>query len=115
MIRNNTKNTIISRDYKVCKSYWSKALGLMFSFRPRALVMFFVPEQRVSLHMFFVFFPIDVLFLDKKNRVIELRQHLLPFAVYQSSAKCSFVVELPAGSISKSRTEVKDLLHIDNL
>ena len=32
--------------------------------------------------MFFVFFPIDVLFLDKNKKVVELKENFKPFSIY---------------------------------
>ena len=80
-------------EYKVCRSAWSKARGLMFS-RKRNLMFVFDDEERRGLHMFFVFFPIDVLFLDKNKRIVEIKKNLMPFTFYKSKEKAMYVVEL---------------------
>ncbi len=80
-------------EYKICNSVWSKTRGLMFS-KKRNLVFVFDEEKRVSLHMLFVFFPIDVLFLDKDKRIVEIKKNFKPFRVYTSKNKTKYVIEL---------------------
>jgi uncharacterized membrane protein (UPF0127 family) len=62
-------------------------------------IFVFDTPRRIDLHMFFVFFPIDLLFLDKEKRVIEMKKGFAPFSVYYSKEKTGYVIELPAGSI----------------
>ncbi len=77
---------------KICKSAWSKACGLMFS-RRKNLMFVFDDEKQRSLHMLFVFFPIDVLFLDKNKKIIE-KTRLMPFSFYKSKEKAKYVIEI---------------------
>ena len=72
MLKNNNNNRILAKEAKLCKNSFSKALGLMFSRKSRTLLFVFSKEKMVSLHMFFVFYPIDVLFLDKNKKVVPL-------------------------------------------
>ena len=108
MIANKTKNTIISEKEAICGSFLCKAVGLMFSPCPKTLFFMFSKEQKLGLHMLFVFFPIDLIFLDSMFGVVELKEKFLPFAFYNSKQKAKYVIELPAGSIKKSRTAVGD-------
>lgn len=108
MIKNITKKTIISKDFKICESTSSKAIGLMFSLKPRTLVFIFEKEMINPLHMLFVFFPIDVLFLDTKKKVVDMKQSFLPFTFYTPKKKSKYVIELPKNSIKKSKTKVGD-------
>ncbi len=88
---------------EVCNSLLSKAKGLMFSFssKPRPLLFIFSKEEIYSLHMLFVFFPIDVLFLDSSKRIVELKNNFLPFTFYKPKNKARYIIELPKGSITK--------------
>lgn len=79
--------------FDIIKSSWGKAKGLMFS-RMRNLIFVFDEEKIISLHMLFVFFPIDVLFLDKDKRIIEIKRNFRPFTFYTSKNKAKYVVEL---------------------
>ncbi len=79
--------------YQICDSIWGKTRGLMFS-RKKNLVFVFDEEKITGLHMCFVFFPIDVLFLDENKRIIEIKRNFRPFRFYTSKNKARYVVEL---------------------
>ncbi|MBW3022673.1 DUF192 domain-containing protein [Candidatus Woesearchaeota archaeon] len=72
------------------------------------LIFVFRSELRRSLHMFFVFYPIDVLFLDSSGKVVEIKENFKPFSAYFPKKKSKYVIELPAGAIKKSSTQVGD-------
>ncbi len=84
-----------------CESFFSKAKGLMFSrkLKDSCLLFVFPNEKRITLHMFFVFFPIDVLFLNKDKEIVDLKQRLKPFTFYTSKKPAKYVLEMPLGSI----------------
>jgi len=111
IIRNKTRNTVLSSDAEECSTFFSKFIGLMFS-RCRSLVFVFRHEQIIPLHMIFVFYPIDVIFLSKKKMVVELKQSFLPFTFYSPSNKAMYVIELPAGAIGRSKTRISDQIII---
>lgn len=105
MIKNISTRRLLAKNPISCKSAFSKALGLMFSIRPKALIFFFNQEKIISLHMFFVFFPIDVLWLNKEQEVVE-KKTLQPFQLYTPKNRAKFVIEFPVGTIAKSNTEI---------
>jgi len=74
----------------------------------KALMFVFSSERIVSLHMFFVFYAIDVIYLDKNKKVIELKEGLLPFHLHFPKKKALYVVEVPSGRIRESKTKVGD-------
>ena len=84
---------IINPSPRICKSIISQARGLMFR-RKQNLVMILNKEKKISLHMFFVFFPIDVLILDKNKRIIEIKRNFKPGKIWNSKKKGKYVVEL---------------------
>jgi uncharacterized membrane protein (UPF0127 family) len=75
-----------------------------------ALLFEFSTAAEQSLHMFFVFYTIDVLFLDDKKQVVDVREGFRPFTVYNSRRAAKYVVELPDGAVQKSRTVLGDVL-----
>ncbi len=112
MIKNITKKTIICKHKKVLNSVFSKAKGLMFSKKIKEIgyIFVFTKPRKIDLHMFFVFYPIDVLFLDKDKTVIELKENFKPFTVYVSKKPASYVIELPINTIKNSKTQFSDKL-----
>ena len=65
----------------------------MFS-KKKNLVFVFDKEKRIGLHMMFVFFPIDVLCLDKNKRITEIKKNFMPFSFYTSKNNAKYVVEI---------------------
>lgn len=59
------------------------------------LIMKFSEEKRIALHMFFVFYPIDVLVLNKNKEIVEIKKKFKPFTFWNSKEKGKYVVELP--------------------
>lgn len=107
LIKNITKKEIIAANYKICGDSFSKFIGLMFSKKQnKALIFKFNAEQIISLHMLFVFCPIDVLFLDKNKIVVDKKENFNPFTFYSSKKKAAYAIELPEGAIKKSKTEI---------
>ena len=76
--------------------------------RDKAMVLVFKREKTVSLHMFFVFYPVDVIFLDRAKKVIEIKMNFKPFTIYVPKKKAQYVIECVAGAVRKSRTTIGD-------
>lgn len=110
MIKNKTKNTVLCSKKKFLSTVISKAIGLMFSKTTTDTGYVFIMNKktRIDLHMFFVFFPIDVLFLDENKKVVEIKERLMPFTLYYSKHKAKYVIELPEGTIKISKTDITD-------
>jgi len=93
MITHKTSQQTISNEEIICKSFLSQARGLMFRGKHN-LVMAFPHEKKISLHMFFVFYPIDVLILNKNKEIVEIKKNFKPFTIWNSKEKGKYVVEL---------------------
>lgn len=103
----------IANDAVFCRSAFSKMRGLMFARDDgnRALIMVFDEELFVPLHMLFVFFPIDIIYLDKDKNVVELFRGAKPFISYiRPKRKARYVIELSAGKIKENNIRIGDKL-----
>ena len=105
---NKSKKKVLSGDAVMQENVIGKCLGLMFRRKPQSMILRFSREGFHSLHMWFVFFPIDVLFLDKSKKVVEIKERFLPWTMYRPRRKAQYVVELPHGSVQETSTEVGD-------
>jgi uncharacterized protein len=112
MIENTTRKKVICTNKRTLSTIFEKATGLMFSkpIKDIGYVFVFDMPRRIDLHMFFVFFPIDVLFLDAGKKVLEIKEDFRPFSVYYSEKKASYVIELPSGKIKDTETKPGDIL-----
>lgn len=94
---------------RLCDTFYKRFIGLMFGkkLKKDESLLFILPrESRLgsSIHMFFVFFPIDVLWLDKNLKVVDIRRSLKPFsfnAMPKNPAK--YIIEAAAGKCKNAR------------
>ena len=110
MLKNNNNNRILAKEAKLCKNSFSKALGLMFSRKNKTLLFVFNKEKIISLHMFLVFYPIDVLFLNKNKKIVEIKQNFRTFTFYNPQNKARYIIELPNGIVEKTKTSIGDTI-----
>lgn len=61
-----------------------------------------------SVHTIGMRFPIDVIFLDKKNRVLAIKKNLQPNRLTPIYFKATSVLELPCGIIDTTLTNIGD-------
>ena len=108
-IKNITTNRVIAVSSRLADSLLSRSMGLMFS-KPEqaALVLKFDREELISLHMMFVFYPIDIIFVNKRKRVVDIKVNLRPFDTYVSGRKAMYAIEVPAGTVRRTKTGVGD-------
>jgi len=87
---------------KVYTNIFLLAKGLRFS-KPlqknQALLLASSAENLQTIDMFFVFFPIDAIWLNKNKKVIHIVRNIRPFTVAVSSPKpAQYILECPANS-----------------
>ena len=63
-----------------------------------------------GIHTIGMGFPIDAVYLDARGRIIRLYHSLIPGRVAALNWKTRSVLELPAGTLEKTGTQVGDLL-----
>ena len=107
MIKNLTKNVEICKDEKHCETLLSKSIGLMFS-KKKTLVFHFNKEQLIPLHMWFVFYPIDVYYLNKDKVVIEAKKCFKPFTIHTNDKRAKYLIETP---VERLMIEISDKLY----
>ncbi len=113
MIYNYTKEKILAENYTICRNFWSKLRGQMFRKEIKPMLFIFEKEHRIDLHSWFVKEPIDVIFLNAAWEVVEMIHEFMPRKTYKPKQKAMFILEMPAGTIAYSDTEVGDVVHIN--
>ena len=68
-----------------------------------------IPSCR-QVHTFFMRFPIDVVFVDRRGRVVGIAENLAPFSISGYYRKAHLAVELPAGAAARVSLSVGALL-----
>lgn len=92
---------LISGKVEWALTFFQRMRGLMFRRKTRHALIFVLDcEARLdaAIHMFFVFFSIDVVFMDSGWKIVDIKRNIKPFTpmvVPEKAAK--YIVELPAG------------------
>jgi uncharacterized membrane protein (UPF0127 family) len=66
-----------------------------------------------AIHTIGMLFSFDVVMIDKDFRVVSVKEMVKPFRIILPKRRAESVIELPAHTIFRSRTEVGDQLLID--
>jgi uncharacterized protein len=108
-IENETKGTRLGDKIKIADSSLRRVVGLLGTpnLAPHSGLLIF-PTQGV--HTFFMKYPIDIVFINRRRQVIGTRSGLKPYRLSPIMWSAECVLELPEGVIEQSRTEVGDQL-----
>jgi uncharacterized membrane protein (UPF0127 family) len=94
----------IAKKAKRCRNFFSRAKGLMFSRELREGEGIVLEAGRggvleTTIHMMFVFFPIDVVWVGDDGRVVDVMEKVMPFSFRIAPKKAArYVLELPVGA-----------------
>ena len=107
MLYNKTLKTKSDLKVVLADSFLKRLKGLMFKREfDYVLVFEFEGEARMgaSIHMMFVFTPIDIVYLDSGKKVVDLKTNLQPWTSnYTPKRPAKWLLELPPGTINKNR------------
>lgn len=78
----------------------------------KAILFKFPKERKFRIHTFFVFFSIDLVYLDENFEVLEVKKSLSPFWFYNPDVKAHNLIELRGGVAESKNVEVGDKLEI---
>ncbi|MEW5894861.1 MAG: DUF192 domain-containing protein [Candidatus Omnitrophota bacterium] len=112
-IINQTRQTILAGTATVADTAFSRLKGLLGRESIGADEALIITQCR-SIHMFFMKFAIDVIFVDRKHKVIGLVENIRPFQMSPYFWRTSYVIELPPEKIRKTGTRTGDVLVLDS-
>lgn len=106
-ILNTSKNTVIANNVEVADSFFPRMKGLLGR-TALADGEGLVITHCQSIHMFFMRFAIDAIFIDRENYVIGLVENIKPFQLSPLFFRARSVIEVPVGTIDQTATAVGD-------
>ena len=113
MLYNKTKGKKIIEKTRIADSFWKRFKGLMFAKKPDYALIFELEKEgkiNASIHMLFVFFPIDIIYLDSNKKVVDIKYNFKPFSLNYTPKKPSkYFIEFLAGKI-KNTISLNDTL-----
>ena len=106
---NETKGTVVAEQVRMADNTWSRFRGLLCRRSlPQGHGLLLRPSH--SIHTAFMRFTIDVVFLDKENRVVKVAPEVKPFRVTAALRGAHSALELPAGAAAQAQVERGDRL-----
>jgi uncharacterized membrane protein (UPF0127 family) len=112
-VRNETRNTVLAETAQLANTSATRRTGLLKHERLEpGDGLWIVPCE--SVHTFFMKFPIDLVYLDKRRKVRKVR-HAVPAWRLSACLMAHSVLELPAGTVARTGTSVGDELAVEEL
>ncbi len=97
----------------VANTFFSRFMGLMFrnglAEEEGLLIEYSQRLGSKSVHGFFMRFTLDLIFLDREKRVVDIAR-LKPWRIYNPKVDCVWVLELNSGFSEKQGIKVGDVL-----
>jgi len=112
-VRNQTRGSVLGQAVDVADTSAKRRVGLLKHDRLESGTgLWIVPCE--SVHTFFMKFPIDLVYLDKRRKVRKVRNAVPPWRLSACFTAHS-ILELPAGTAAQTGTRVGDELSIDKV
>jgi hypothetical protein len=119
VVHNLTRDTILANRLEIGSSLWAKFKGLMGRSLLRRNHALWLPDSN-GIHMMFMRFPIDAVFMDRpgedgSRRVVSVHRELRPWTGLVPFVRNGHgVLELPAGVIDATATDVGDVIAFED-
>ena len=76
---------------KIADTFFKKLIGLMFK---RDFSYHLLLKNCSSIHTFFMFFPIDCIYLDKNYTIIAIHKNIRPWRIIIGPQRTKSIIEL---------------------
>lgn len=113
-VDNVTRGTELAASLRVATSMRDRMVGLLRTSEPD-LGDGLLIRQSPSIHMFFMRYAIDAVFVDATGRVTRTVPGLRPWQVVWWARGARDCLELPVGRVAQSETRVGDTLEMTPL
>lgn len=105
-IKNKDTGEILADNATLARSGFDKFFGLMFKFGlndGEGMIFPTKKMKKLEIHTFFVFFSIDLIFLNDVFKVVEIKRDFSPFQTYKTDVHVRYLIELPSGKAKDVR------------
>lgn len=112
-VRRSSDGAVVCERCEIPESSFGRARGLLGrdGLEPGGGMLI---DRAGSVHMFFMRFPIDVVFLSRDRTVVGVRHRLRPWR-YAGARRAVAALELPAGRVAEVGVEPGDVLVFEGL
>lgn len=108
---NKTRGTVLAKDAQRAVGFLDRGRGLMMR-PPLPSGSGLILDPCNSIHMFFMRYALDIIFLDKHDRVVFLYNGIKPWRVGRIVRGARLAIELPEGAITRTQTTNGDEIEL---
>ena len=112
-VANVDRNTVVGDRIRMARTLTDRTVGLLGT-RSLAPGQGLWIERSPSIHMFFMRFAIDAVFVAADGRVTKIVENLRPWRVVWWARGARDCLELPVGAVAASGTRVGDRLELSS-
>ena len=106
---NTTRQITLATSARRANGFFARGRGLMFTGSlPEGSGLIIEPCN--SIHMFFMRYPLDIIFLDKAGKVVFMYRGIKPWRMGRIVKGARLAIELPEGTIAQSGTVIGDIV-----
>jgi len=109
---NRTRGTVAVERCRVARSIGDRTVGLLGTSNLPAGEGLWI-ERSPSIHMFFMRYAIDAVFVDRDRRVVRVAERLRPWRIVAWVRGARDCLELPAGAARAAGINVGDELRLE--
>ena len=111
-VENTTRRQTLASSLRVADNIWTRFRGLIGA-QPLQPGQGLLIMPCSSVHTHFMSFPIDVLYVDRTQRVVAVDADVAPWRFGKMRRGVRFVIELPSGVASATGTKAGDQLKVE--
>lgn len=105
ILNKRTGETICS-DVGLADTFLSRFIGLMMSSSKKNLLLKSEKEgiKESSIHMLFMLYPIDAIWLDSEKKIVDIKKNLKPFSmrIFKPKKPAMYVLEIGKGRLGEN-------------
>lgn len=110
---NATRGTALAHRVQKADTWWTRLRGMMARPEPEEDEgLLLIPCRAV--HMYWMNYPLDVAFLNPEGRVVAVYHELAPSRRSKRHGEANRALELRAGRLAETQTEVGDFIELRN-
>lgn len=110
-VKNVTRNTMVVEQGRVADNFWTKFRGLM-GVRQLPVGDGLLIEGCDSVHTHFMRMPIDVFYIDDKQRIVGIDAAMKSWRIGRRRPTASAVLEAPSGTAARTHSTIGDQLQL---
>lgn len=110
-VRNASRGRLIAERAELAQNVWRRAVGLIGR-RGWSSADGIIIEPCSAVHSFFMHFAIDIVHVASDGRVLRTTEAMRPWRIGPIVRGSRWVLELPAGTLAGTKTQVGDRLHV---